>query len=143
MEKIFIAAILILIANTTHAQIAKDLMINAHGDLIKSDNSGYFEKLQMGLEVNYFVSRKFTATGGVEFWTDGAEASVVIGGRWCPTPDAFIRIRGLIGANDVSIGGGWAKPLKNNWKFEAVGDVYTEGHIAIRAGFAYIIRIKK
>jgi hypothetical protein len=143
MEKIFITAILVLITNTTHAQIAKDLMINAHGDLIKSDNSGYFEKIQTSIEVNYFVSRKFTATGGFEFWTDGPEASVIIGGRWCPIPEAFVRLRGLIGTNDISIGGGWAKPLKNNWRFEAIGDIYAEGHIAIRAGFAYIIRIKK
>jgi hypothetical protein len=143
MKGIFVTNVFILIAATVHAQIARDLMINAQADLVKSDNSGYFEKLQTGVEVNYFISRKFTATGGFEYWTEGAEASVVIGGRWCPVPEAFVRLRGLIGANDISIGAGWAKPIKNNWRFEAIGDVYAEGHIAIRAGFAYVIRLKK
>jgi hypothetical protein len=143
MKRVVVISIVFLVATSAHSQIARDWMINAHGDLIKSDNSGYFEKLQGSVEANYFVSRKFSATGGIEFWTDGLEASVVIGGRWCPIPEAFVRLRGLIDTNDISIGGGWAKPLKNNWRFEAIGDIYTEGHIAIRAGFAYIIRIKK
>lgn len=131
---------LILIAWNCHAQIAKDIMINAAADLIKSDNDGYFEKLQTGVELNYFISRKFTATGGAEFWTEHRQFSAVMGGRWYPIPEAFVRVRGIIGANRLSIGGGWVKPLNNNFKFEALADVYTHGDIAIRAGIAYLIR---
>ena len=134
---LFLAAFLTTIIS--FSQISKDFMINSNFDLIKSDNDGYFEKIQAALEVNYFVSRKFTATGGFEFWTRG-KSSVVMGTRWYPVPEAFIRLRGLIGTNDISFGGGWAKPLTENWRFEAIGDIYLEGHIAIRAGFAYIIR---
>ena len=140
MKKIILSFIAMLFGLSAFSQTAKDFMIASHLDLIKSDNEGYFEKVQVSAELNYFLSRKFAATGGMEYWTEGDEFSVVVGARWHPVPEAFIRARGLIGANDISIGGGWAKPLKENWRFEAMGDVYTKGHIAIRAGFAYIIR---
>lgn len=117
-------------------------MFSAHADLIKSDNTAYFEKLQASTEVNYFLHERITATGGLEYRTDDREMSVVVGGRWFPIPEAFIRMRGLIGANELSVGGGWAMPLNDKWKFEAMGDVYTGGNIAIRAGFAYILHVK-
>jgi hypothetical protein len=60
-----------------------------------------------------------------------------VGGRWYPVADAFVRARGFIGANDVSIGGGWVKPLKEHLRFEAIGDVYFDGQIAIRCGLSY------
>lgn len=141
MKKITLSCIAMLLGLSAFPQIAKDFMIASHLDLIKSDNEGHFEKVQVCAELNYFLSQKFTATGGMEYWSEGDEFSVVVGARWHPVPEAFIRLRGLIGANDISVGGGWAKPLKENWRFEAMGDVYAEGHIAIRAGFAYIIRM--
>jgi hypothetical protein len=142
MKKTLLALLAVFIAMGAYSQIAKDFMIEANTDLIKSDNDGYFEKAQTGVAVNYFLSRKFTATGGMEYWTDGNDLSIVMGARWYPVPDAFIRVRGLIGANDIAVGGGWAKPLNEDWRFEALADVYAEGHIAIRAGFSYIIRRK-
>jgi hypothetical protein len=51
-----------------------------------------------------------------------------------------VRVRGLIGADEISVGGGWAKPLNDNWRFEAIGEVFTGGNIVIRAGFAYLIK---
>ncbi len=142
MKKCALFCVGILLAVEALSQTVNDFMIHAHTDLIKSNHSGYFEKVQTGAEVNYFFSPKFTATGGVEFWTDGDEVSLVLGGRWFPVPEAFVRLRGLIGVNEVSVGGGWAKPLSDKWKFEALGDVYTGGNIAIRAGVAYILRVK-
>jgi hypothetical protein len=139
MNKITISCFALLITISAFPQAGKDLMIGSHLDLIRSDNAGHFEKAQAGVELNYFLSRQFTATAGGEYWTDGDEVSFVLGARWHPVPEAFIRLRGLIGANDFSIGGGWAKPLNDNWRFEAMADVYTEGRIAIRAGFAYIL----
>lgn len=139
MRKILFGAVFLLTINS-HAQNSKDLILGINADLIKSNNDGYFEKAQASGEVNYFLLRKFTATGGIEYWTDDDQFSLVIGGRWYPIEEAFIRLRGLIGADDISIGGGWAKPLNENWRVEAMGDVYFNGYIAIRAGFAYIIR---
>jgi hypothetical protein len=140
MKKLIFFFTACFIITTSFSQIAKDFMIGGAVDLIKSDQDGYFKRALGGVEVNYFFSRKFTGTGGMEYWTEGNEVSFVVGGRWFPVPEAFIRLRGLVGANDISIGGGWAKPLNENWRFEAIGDIYVEGHIAIRAGVAYVFR---
>jgi hypothetical protein len=124
------------------AQTSGDILVGMNLDLIKSDNDGYFEKTQFGLEGNYFISEKFTATVGIEVWTRGI-SSAVIGSRWYPAKNAFIRARGLFGENDFSIGGGWAKPLTEQLQFESMADFYFAGNFSIRAGFAYQIRRKK
>ena len=142
MKKHLLSLVLVLITSTAFSQIAKDLMIGANLDLIRSDQDGYFEKAQVSAELNYFLTRKFTATGGVEYWTEHQQPSLVIGGRWFPVKEAFLRLRGLAGANDIAIGGGWSKPLKpgRNWYFESMADVYTvHGYVAIRAGVVYVI----
>lgn len=143
MKKRFLSLVLILITSTAFSQIAKDFMIGANLDLIRSDQDGYFEKAQASAELNYFLTRKFTATGGVEYWTEHQQVSLVMGGRWFPVKEAFLRLRGLVGANDIAIGGGWSKPLKpgRNWYFESMADVYTvHGYVAIRAGVVYVIK---
>jgi hypothetical protein len=142
MKKLLLLITLSTIALSVRAQIAKDFMAGVNLDLIKSGNDGYFEKVQTSAELNYFITREFTATGGVEWWTSNNQVSLVMGSRWYPIPEAFIRVRGLIGANDVAVGGGWAKPLNVDWKFEAMGDIYFSGDVAIRAGLVYIIRRK-
>lgn len=142
MKQILLLIAAVLLSVNLHAQVAK-VILGAHLDLIKSNNDGYFEKAQTGIELNYFLSRKFTVAGGAEYWTGDDQFSFVIGARWYPIEEAFIRVRGLFGADDVAIGGGWAKPLNENWRLEAMGDVYIEGHIAIRAGVSYIIRKKE
>jgi hypothetical protein len=124
------------------AQVAKDLLFAVQLDMVKSDYSDYFERAQGGIELNYFLSEHFTVTGGVEFWSTGYQVSGVLGGRWFPVKEAFVRARGLFGAKDFSFGGGWAKPLNPYWRFEAIGDVYLNGQIAIRASLAYMIRKK-
>ncbi len=121
-------------------QIAQDVLVGANLDLIKSNNSGYFERIQFGVEGNYFLSTKFTGSLGLEYWSEGSDVSLAIGGRWYPNADAFVRIRGLVGVDQISVGGGWAKPLNEDWKFEAIGEVFTGGNIAIRAGLIYLIK---
>jgi len=110
-------------------------MIGAQTDLIKSNNDGFFKKVQLGMEANYYFSRKFSLTAGFEWWA-GDLVSMVVGGRFSPIDEAFVRIRGLPG-RDVSIGAGFTKPLTDNFRIEAMGDLYFQGHIAIRAGIAY------
>jgi hypothetical protein len=142
MNKLFIAVFLV-VPYFLFSQDTGNFLMGSHLDLIKSDHDGYFQKVQVGLEVNYFLSKKFTGTFGVEFWTrDGASA--VVGTRWYPSTDAFVRVRGLLGGNDdVSIGGGWAKPLSETLRFESMADFYFEGNFSIRAGLAYLIRQRK
>jgi hypothetical protein len=137
----FVALLLfVFISFQVHSQYNDGVLIGSNLDLIKSDHDGYFEKVQVGLEANYFLSDKVSATGGIEVWSrDGASA--VMGARWYPIQDAFIRARGMIGKNDdFSIGGGWAKPMSETLRFESMADFYFEGTFSIRAGIAVILK---
>jgi hypothetical protein len=124
----------------SYAQIAKDILVGGSFDVIKTDNNGFVKKAQLGIEGNYFLTRKFTVSAGFEFWT-GDNVSLVLGGRWYPVDNVFVRARGLIGENDLAIGGGWAKPINENWRFEAMGDFYFKVDFAIRIGAVYVIRM--
>ena len=131
--------VLLLLFSRSFGQIAGDYIIGAQVDLIKTDNPGIFEKAQFGAEVNYFVTRNFAGTTGFEVWT-GNDLSFLIGARWFPNEDGFIRVRGLIGENDLSIGGGWVKPMNERIRFEAIADFYFKIDFSIRVGMVYVIR---
>ena len=122
------------------SQVKGDVLLTLELDMVKSDYGDYFQRSQCGIEGNYFISEHFSATGGVDYWTASSQVVGVIGGRWFPVKEAFIRGRALFGAKDISIGGGWTRPLNQYWRFEAMGDVYFKGQIAIRAGITYIFR---
>ncbi|MBL7857223.1 MAG: hypothetical protein JNM57_06000 [Cyclobacteriaceae bacterium] len=141
MKNVLLTACLCFLISAAHSQIAHDYMIGGGLDLIKTDNHSFFGKAQLGTEFNYFLARPFTATAGFEFWTDD-KISFVLGSRWYPIEDFFVRARGLIGENDLSLGAGWSKPLNDNLRFEAIGDFYFAGEFSIRAGVAYLIRKK-
>jgi hypothetical protein len=136
--RLIIILLLLFSSVEAFAQEAGDFLVGLHMDLIKSDYDSYFEKAQVGLEGSYFISRKFAGTGGIEVWTREG-ASAVIGMRYFPINDAYIRVRGLIGANDLSIGGGWAKPMTEELRFESMADFYFNGTFCIRAGLAFLI----
>jgi hypothetical protein len=138
--RIVLSALLLLASHLTLAQAARDVLLGANMDLIKSNNDGYFERVQAGLEANYFFVKHLSATGGLEVWTrDGVSA--VAGMRWYPGKDAYIRGRALLGSmKDVSVGGGWAKPMTEVLRFEAMADFYFQGTFTIRAGLAILVR---
>ena len=135
LMRLFVSILFSVIATACYSQRAQRIMIGVQADLIKSDNDGFFEKMQGGVEGSYYFSRKFAANVGVEWWT-GNDILPVLGGRFCPIDEAFIRIRAFPG-KDVSIGGGFAKPLSERVRIEAMTDFYFEGYIAIRGGIAY------
>ena len=139
LQKLAMTIVLFFISTTSFSQIAGDYMVGAQIDIIKTDNTKVFGKAQFGAEVNYFVTKNFTGTTGFEVWT-GDDLSFLIGARWFPNDDGFIRVRGLIGANDLSIGGGWVKPLNEHLRFEAIADFYFKVDFSIRAGVVYLIR---
>jgi hypothetical protein len=134
LHSIFISTVLILCVASSFGQRPQRFIIGVQADLIKSDNDGFFEKVQGGVEGNFYISRKFSASVGTEVWT-GDEIIAVAGARFSPIDEGFFRIRGLIG-KDFSIGAGFAKPLSENVRIEAMTDLYFNGHIAIRAGIA-------
>lgn len=135
MRAILCLILLVITMATGYCQRAQRIMFGLHSDLIKSDNDGFFEKMQGGIEGSYYISRKFAATTGIEWWTE-RNVQFVLGGRFCPIDEAFIRARILPG-NDISVGGGFAKPLSERLRIEAMADFYFDGWIAIRGGMAY------
>lgn len=120
------------------AQGTGDMLIGAGLDIIKSNNTGFGNQVQLGAEFNYFINSEFSVTGGFENWTAGT-TSLVLGGRYYIQNNIFARIRGIIGDNDISVGGGYSHPLNKHWKLEAMGDVYFGGDFAIRGGVAYLL----
>ena len=130
---------LVLGSLAASAQSTHDFIVSAGQDLIKTDIDKPFDKAQFGIEGNYFVVRHFAVGAGVELWTANPN-SFVMGMRWYADDHFFGRLRGLIGANDVSVGAGWSKPFMTNWRFEALADFYFHGDFGLRAGVAYIIR---
>lgn len=128
-----------LLSYSVFGQLDGDYLVGAQIDIIKTDNSGIVEKAQFGAEVNYFVTKHFAGTAGFEVWT-GDDLSFLIGARWFPNEDGFVRVRGLIGENDLSIGGGWVKPINDKIRFEAIADFYFKVDFSIRTGLIYVIR---
>jgi hypothetical protein len=139
MKIVIIALLCIASARVAHTQSTTDIMVGGGFDLFKTDNRKVFDKAQVNLEANYFVVRHFAVGAGVELWTANPN-SFVMGMRWYADDNFFARLRGLIGANDVSLGVGWSKPILTDWRFEALGDFYFRGDFGLRAGVAYIIR---
>ena len=135
---------MLLTAGHLAAQEPRDMLVALHADLVKTDQTKLFGKSQFGGEFNYFASRRITTTAGLEVWTgDGDGVSLLLGIRWYPVDHAFIRLRGLVGANDISLGAAWSKPLNDNLRIEAIGDFYFDDvEFAIRAGLSYVIRKK-
>ena len=138
MKIIMIALLGLLSAPTAYSQRTTDIMVGGGFDLFKTDNRELFDKGQVNLEANYFVARHFAVGAGVELWTANPN-SFVMGMRWYADDHFFGRLRGLIGANDVSVGAGWSKPIMTNWRFEALADFYFHGDFGLRAGVAYIL----
>lgn len=118
-------------------------MVSTGLDVLKTNYEKAFNKAQLGIEGHYFLVRQVALGAGVEVWTD-RQTSFVMGARWYPAESLFVRFRGLIGANDAAIGGGWAKAINDNWRVEAMGDFYFNGgEFGIRAGVSYVLKAKK
>lgn len=143
MRKVYITlSALIVTVGILNAQSSNDILLSSGFDLIKTDYSRFGDKLQLGAEANYFVVRHFAAGAGLELWTRNTN-SFAMGMRYYPLDNFFVRFRGLIGANDVVLGGGWSKPINEKLRFEAIGDFYfRQTEFGIRAGVGYVIKSK-
>ncbi len=139
MKTCFLFVFALFMCSFVSAQSTNDFLISGGFDFIKTDINKAFDKAQIGLEVNYFLQRKFAVGAGGEFWARGAN-SFVLGARYYPTENIFVRMRGLIGANNLAIGAGYSKPIHKYWRLEAMGDIYlAHPDIALRGGVSYII----
>ena len=92
----FLVLTLMLVSFRSFSQKANDFLVGGAFDLIKTDNDGFIQKAQVGGEFNYFITRTFTATGGLDIWADNA-MSAVVGARFYPLDHFFTR-----GKNDLS-----------------------------------------
>lgn len=139
----FILLILILTTIQLSAQSTKDILVGGGFDLIKTDINKVFNKAQIGFEGHYFVVRHFAVGAGAEIWTTGQKSSFMMGARYYATENLFVRLRGLIGANETALGVGWSYPLSETFRVEAMGDFYmVHTDFALRVGAAYVIRLK-
>ena len=140
MKKLLTLGFVVCLGYTISAQSTNDIMVGGGFDFIKTDNQEIFDKAQIGFEANYFVVRHFAVTVGAEVWTRQDE-SFVMGARWYGMENVFVRLRGLIGDNDVAIGGGYSKPLTENLRVEAMGDFYVDAtEFGVRVGVSYILK---
>ncbi len=140
LKKSFLTLFISSFAMIIHAQSTHDVLVGGGLDLIKTDNKGLFKKAQLGFEANYFVVRHFAVGVGTELWTTNQKSSFVMGMRWYANDHVFLRFRGLIGANDATIGLGYAKPIATNLLAEGMGDFYFTGNFGLRFGLAYILK---
>ena|SRR5260221_47329 len=123
------------------AQSTHDFMLGGGFDLLKTDNHQLLNKAQLGLEANYFVIRHFAVGIGTELWTTQQKSSFVMGARWYANEHIFLRFRGLIGANDASLGFGYAKIIDRNLRLEGLGDYYFgTNDFALRVGISYLLK---
>ncbi len=140
MRYFLLISFLWLSGSSLVAQSTGNFMVGGGLDIVKTDNTGIAEKAQAGVELNYFLTRSFSFNTGFEVWS-GGDDSLLIGMRWYPFRNAFLRFRGLIGVNDMALGGGLSWPLKTNLYLEGMTDLYVDaGEVGFRIGLAYLIR---
>lgn len=137
-KKLVLVVGMMLMVFLVKAQGTGDMLIGGGLDILKSNNIGFGNQVQLGVEVNYFINSQFTVSAGFENWTAG-KTSLVLGGRYFIKDNIFARIRGIIGDNDLSIGGGYSHPINKHWRIEAMGDIFLVGDFAIRGGVAYLL----
>jgi hypothetical protein len=140
VKRYFFIFLVCSLAMTSWAQSTHDVLVGGAMDLIKTDNNALFKKAQFGFEANYFVVRHFTVGAGAEIWTTNQKNSFMMSMRWYANDHVFLRFRGLIGANDATIGLGYAKPISQNVLFESMGDFYFRGQFGLRFGLSFILK---
>jgi len=140
IKKYLLTSLVCSLALVSWAQSTHDVLVGGAMDFIKTDNNGLFKKAQFGMEANYFVVRHFAVGAGAEIWTTNQKNSFMMGMRWYANDHVFLRFRGLIGANDASLGLGYAKPINKNVLFESLGDFYFTGKFGLRFGLSFILK---
>lgn len=127
------------ISQLAHAQGKGNFLLGVGMDLYRTDNSGFADRSQIGLEGNYFFASKFSGTVGLDFWS-GRETFFVLGARFYPIDPVFIKMKGLIGDDsDVTLGMGYQRGIGGNFNFEGGMDFYFDpGELGIRLGLSYL-----
>ena len=142
MIRTLLLTLFILSTTASYAQSSREFMVGGGLDIIKSDINSVFDKAQVGFELNYFIDRSFSVTGGYEIWSNSSN-SFVAGFRWYAANNLFLRYRGLIGVDNFSFGLGYGYPVTSQLRAEVIGDYYVNGNdVSLRGGISYILRKK-
>lgn len=122
------------------AQRNGKFLIGGYADLYKTDIQEVGKKNQVGLELNYFINNRFTASGGAEFWSN-QENAITLGARYYPSKRIFTRARGIFkNKTDISLGVGFYRPINEYFLIEGMADYYVkEGTAGLRIGITYIL----
>ncbi|WP_226389604.1 hypothetical protein [Penaeicola halotolerans] len=143
MKKYILTTLLVIliISPAVFAQSSGSFLISSGLDVYKTDNTGIADKVQFGLEGNYFVTSNFTFTGGVDFWSQGPNSSIIIGSRFYPIEPLFLRFRGLLRDNsDIALGAGYQVPISYRLRLEGMADYYmNQRELGLRIGLAFLI----
>jgi hypothetical protein len=141
MKKFLFTFLVCSFCSVVHAQSTRDIMVGGAFDVLKTDNHSLLNKAQLGFEGNYFIQRRIALGVGAEIWTNNQKSSFVLGTRLYANDNVFFRVRGLVGANDISMGLGYSKPLDKNLRLEGMGDYYFSGSaFALRIGLGYVLK---
>ncbi|WP_194774983.1 outer membrane beta-barrel protein [Pararhodonellum marinum] len=143
MKKICVVLVflsLVGVKSSFAQQSPGSLLISGGADLIRSDNSGLFQRSQIGLEGNYFMTHWFSLSGGYEF-NSNRNNQVTLGARVYPFDPVFVRARFLLGPNsDTSLGVGYSHNLTYRLRVEAITDYYIgSNRVGLRGGLAFLI----
>jgi hypothetical protein len=133
------AALMLINCSMASAQ----MLVGFQMDAYKTDNRNPFEladKVQMGLEFNYFLYPQLSVSTGLEFWSQG-ETYFVPGMRFYPIDPAFLRFRPLLGDDvDYAFGAGYARKITDRLRLEGMLDYYFErSNLALRFGIGYTL----
>ncbi|MFP4091148.1 MAG: hypothetical protein ACLFUB_17875 [Cyclobacteriaceae bacterium] len=141
MRKSFLMAVVLLLLTITAA--SAQMLFSFQMDAYKTDNRDPFEfadKVQMGLEFNYFLYPQLSLSTGVEFWSAG-DTYFIPGMRFYPIDPVFLRFRPLLGNDvDYALGAGYARKITDNLRLEGMLDYYFEhSNLALRFGIGYTL----
>ncbi len=139
---IIVFMVLFVYSSTSKAQATRDVLLGGGFDVYKTDHRDIASKFQIGVELNYFIIRNFSVTGGIEIWNGNENNnSLVVGMRWYPLRNVFTSVSGLIGQDDLGLGAGYGYPLNKHWRIEGIVDYYfKQDDFAFRIGVAYLFR---
>ena len=131
--------LLLLISLNCLGQIKGDLLFEGGFDVIKSDIQSAFNKAQFGAELGYFLSGELAISGGLELWSEES-ASLLIGARYALNDKIYLKGRVLLGADKISLGGGYSFFFSEKVRFNAGAEVYHTGELALRVSSMWTIR---
>lgn len=136
-KKLLFGILLLSISFSVSAQ--RKLLVGGGMDVYRTDNTNPFKKTQFGMEVNYFILKNITLSGGMDVWSDPNATFLTFGTRIYPVKPLFIRFRGLVKDEvELSIGSGYGIPLGKKFWVELASDYYFEQkELGLRAGLAF------